>query len=169
MEERIALPKEIVDKPTEQELSQFPKEIADSLRDGESAYFGAGILHGNEIHLLANFLGKNLILSTKEKRCEVWEVQPECFESVMCTWVRNLKMITFVPGEGRLYAVSGISGEWYQYRGSKWEQVEKQSFMVEEGRRMLLLDNGILDWARGKEHKISRIGREIYWKLKKEL
>lgn len=169
LEERIALPKEIVDKPTEQELSQFPKEIADSLRDGESAYFGAGILHGNEIHLLANFLGKNLILSTKEKRCEVWEVQPECFESVMCTWVRNLKMITFVPGEGRLYAVSGISGEWYQYRGSKWEQVEKQSFMVEEGRRMLLLDNGILDWARGKEHKISRIGREIYWKLKKEL
>ena len=78
-------------------------------------------------------------------------------------------MITFVPGEGQLYAVSGISGEWYQYRESKWEQVEKQAFMVEDGRRMLLMDNRILDWGREEEYKISRIGREIYWKLKKEL
>ncbi len=164
----IALPKEIAGRPAERELSQFPKDIADSLREGESAYFGAGMLYGNEIHLLAGFLGKNLILHTKEKRCEVWDVQPECFESVMYTWMRGLKMINFVVGKGQLYAVSGISGEWHQYSGNKWEQVENRAFMMKDGGRVLLMDNKILDWGTGKEHNISCIGREIYLKLKKE-
>lgn len=165
----ITLPDEIVERPKESEIIKYPKDIAQSLRNSDSAYFSSGVFHGKEIHLLAGFLGKNIIIHTEEKKCESWDVKPECFETIKYTWMWSLKLISYLQVEDELYAISGISGEWYRYKNMIWERVEKQASIVKDGKKVLLMDREpFMNLGRKQLQNTSNIGKEVYLKLKRE-
>lgn len=165
-EEIIAFPHEVTEKPKESEIGKFPEAVADSLRQGEAAYFLGGILYGQEIHLLAYMLGRNVIIHTAEKKITSWDMDPDCFGAALYTWMRGLRYISYFHGEDGLYVISGLSGEWYRYKENRWEKVRKPAAIGGNKEKVLIMDGQELtdDGTEEIQHT-SGMGEKIYWNL----
>ena len=165
----LAFPDEVTEKPKESEIEKFPENIATSLRSGDDAYFKTGMLYGEEIHLLAQTLGKNIVIHTTKRKISSWDAKTECFEAAMYTWTRSLRFISYFQKDKELYAVSGLSGEWYYYRDGMWEKVKKRASIIKDGKKELVLDGEeVWDNRAKKVQNMSKMGEEIYWNLMKK-
>lgn len=168
-EDILVIPDEAVEKPKESELGKLPTAIADNIRNGKTPNFKLGTVFGQEIHLLAGTYGKNIIIDTKERKIKSWDMEVDCFEEILYTWIRGIKFISFLKKEDELYVISGISGEWYRYSEGEWKQVEKSSSMVSNGKKVLILDRELFDQENAEKLSVSgKAGNAIYESLKKE-
>ncbi len=168
-EEILDFPREILEQTSESITMRFPDVIADEIRNRNVSYFKRGILHNGNIHLPVNLTGKNVVIFTREKRIACWDVEPDCFEAAMYTWMRSLRILSYFQAADDLYAVSGISGQWYRFDGDRWERVRESVSVMENDNKILVLDGKAFCEAdcRHNNHAV-RAGETIYTSLSGE-
>lgn len=170
-EEILHLPEKTVEEAVERGIKRFNLDVGGRIRSGELPLFGYGALCGEDIYLFSRVDGINLVIHTRERRYEFWDVDVNWPSEQV---IRNLgwavKFIRMIEREGERYLICGVSREWYKLCGGRWERVRRNVSDEDNGGPVFYLDTQRAVWAAETDSDAGeQIGERIHREMKKLL
>ena len=165
-EDVILLPEEIIAKPEASEIEKYLPDIAELIQDDKISYFGHGALMGQDIYLFSSWWGQNVVIHTKQREYEFWDIELHCSPGDMYLWARNDKFISFVQRNDEFYLTSGLTKEWFLRKNNTWERVERHVSAIKDGEKIFMLDSHEVTWEGAIEmQRESNVGSMIWGEL----
>lgn len=164
IEATIPFPQYMMPRNYKQEFEKFPEEIRKQLESYSTRYFGKSYQRGGEIHLLSSLIGENVVINTSNKVITGWNAEIECSDEILYTYLRSIKLINYIETEDGLYAISGVTGEWFHYIDGEWTKIIKQHIKIRNLiKDTIYIEGKLFEFNNGQSYiKTENCGEKIY-------
>jgi hypothetical protein len=116
--------------------------------------------------MLPHFLCPNIVINTSDKVIKSWESKLECSDEVLYTYNICIKMIAYIETEEGLYAISGITGEWFHYVDGEWIKIKRHIKIRNHIKDAIYLEGKLFEFnSEYSDLKKENCGEKIYKEL----